>query len=189
MLPSSQFVGLWPGLRSAWHEGKVQGLCVAVGFAWVVCLLLLATFVWPGWIARWLVVLSWGGLAFYWLCELVRSQIRMAGYFAGEHDDDEQFQTAQRAYLCGNWFEAEAELLDLIQRVPDDAPAILLLVGVLRHTHRYRPALRKLEQLELLDAASGWAFEIHQEKKWIEAALSKSLADEAMADPETASST
>jgi hypothetical protein len=180
MMPSTQLASLWPGLTSAWHEGKPKGLCIAVLFAWAVCLLLLATFVWPGWIARWLVVLSWTGLAIYWLCELIRGQLRMAGVFTAGQDSEERFQLAQRAYLRGNWFEAEAELLELIQRVPDDVPALLLLVGVLRHTHRYRPALRRLEQLQLLDAAAAWAFEIHQEKKWIERALAESLTEQAL---------
>ena len=75
----------------------------------------------------------------------------MAGYFGTDQNTDELFLAAQREYLRGNWFEAEAELLELTQLAPDDVPAVLLLVGVLRHTHRYRPALRRLEQLQLLE--------------------------------------
>ncbi len=74
---------------------------------------------------------------------------------------------AQTQYLQGNWFEAEAILLDLTKSDPGDMAAGLLLVGVLRHTHRQAAALRHLEQLCLYDAAAAWRFEIEREKQLI----------------------
>lgn len=78
------------------------------------------------------------------------------------------FILAQTEYLKGNWFEAEAILLEILQDFPRDAEAMLLLVGVLRHTERWQPALRRLDQLEMLDTASPWRFEINRERKIIQ---------------------
>ena len=49
-------VCFWPGLPSAWVSGLARGLLVAVAFSWCMCLLLLATFVWPDWIGGGLLV-------------------------------------------------------------------------------------------------------------------------------------
>jgi thioredoxin-like negative regulator of GroEL len=91
---------------------------------------------------------------------------------------DRQFEQAQQEYLRGNWFEAEAILLDLLQRFPRDIQAGLLLVGVLRHTQRWQPALRRLDQLQLIDGAQGWHFEIQRERQLIEKRRSESLEQE-----------
>jgi predicted Zn-dependent protease len=87
------------------------------------------------------------------------------------------FETAQQEYLRGNWYEAEAMLLDLLEKYPRDAEAILLLVGVLRHTQRFQPAIRRLDLLESLDTSAPWRFEIAQERKILERLFSQSLVE------------
>ncbi len=62
--------------------------------------------------------------------------------------------------------------MELIHGQPRDAEALLLLSGVLRKTRRWKSALRRLREIELLDTGSRWAFEIAQEKKWIEREMS-----------------
>lgn len=87
----------------------------------------------------------------------------------------EVFIQAQQEYVRGNWFDAEALLLEIVHQHPRDAESLLLLVGVLRHTRRWQPALRRLEQLELLDNASPWRFEIQQERTLIASGIAEDV--------------
>lgn len=82
---------------------------------------------------------------------------------------------AQSDYLRGNWFEAEAKLLQILHHHPRDAESFLLMVGVLRRTNRHKSAMRRLEQLELLDTSAAWHFEIQRERKLIEQAMTEEV--------------
>jgi predicted Zn-dependent protease len=92
------------------------------------------------------------------------------------------FEEAQAQYLQGNWFEAEALLLDLLDKFPKDAEALLLLIGVLRHTQRWQPALRRLDQLQSLDTAAGWHFEIIRERQIVEKRFREAILEPQTAD-------
>ncbi len=175
-----RYVTLWPGLAAAWYRGQLRGLLAAVFFSWAICLVLLATFVWPAWISGWLVASVWGLLGGYWLYEVVRAQFSVGPMLqdVAENTSD-SFVSAQREYLKGNWFEAEACLLEITREHPRDVAAALLLIGVLRHTRRWQPALRRLEQLKLLDAAAGWHFEIYREQELITRAMQQSVDEDA----------
>ena len=165
---------LWPGLPAACIGGMLRGLVVALVFAWCVCLLLLATFVWPEWVANEILRGMWLAIICAWFAGLSRNFWRLPGLLqVSDSQGGEAFVEAQREYLLGNWFDAEAILLELLHRHPRDAEAMLLLVGVLRHTQRWRPALRRLEQLELLDTSAPWRFEITREKSLIERAMAE----------------
>ncbi len=173
-----RYVTLWPGLAAAWYRGQLRGLLVALMFSWAICLVLLATFVWPAWISGWLVALVWGALGAYWLYEVVRAQFLVGTLMQDVAEDtSDSFVTAQREYLKGNWFEAEARLLEITREHPRDVAAGLLLVGVLRHTRRWQPALRRLEQLKLLDAAAAWQFELYREQDLISRAMSQAASE------------
>lgn len=177
-----RLVCCWPGLAALWYRGQAWSLLVSVLFAWTVCLLLLATFVWPEWWHLWVVRLLWLGVLTVGLISCVLSHLRLP-QLLGRSDakSDRQFEQAQQEYLRGNWFEAEAMLLDLLQRFPRDIQAGLLLVGVLRHTQRWQPALRRLDQLQLIDGAQGWHFEIQRERQLIEKRRSERIEQEAEA--------
>lgn len=158
---------LWPGLAWAWWQGSLRGLCAAIGFGWVLSLLLVATFIWPNWFASWLVSLLWFALLLFWVEELVRSnwnlrRLRTSGLpVAG----DVRFSRAQEEYLRGNWFEAESLLHEILQDAPRDAEARLLLCSVLRHAGRWNAAERCLSDLEALDTGARWHFEIRRERE------------------------
>lgn len=173
MTALTRYAGFWPGLPALWQRGMARGLLVSVLFSWSICVLLLATFVWTEWLAGWFLITAWTALGGYWCIEFIRSQwVAAVGVGAGSiARDDATLIAAQHDYLQGNWFDAEAKLLPSVEKDPDDIPASLLLIGVLRHTQRYRAALRRLEQLCLLDAAHAWSFEIHREKQLLEKAL------------------
>ena len=159
---------LWPGLAGAWYRGVLASLFMAIVAAWGACFLLLATFVWPEWIGLGFVRLLWLAAFFVWLGVAIRDHWRVGKWLVSQTLDSEALAAAQAEYLRGNWFEAEAKLLDVVHCQPRDAEALLLLAGVLRHTRRWQPALRRLNQLELLDTAAPWRFEIAREKKFIE---------------------
>jgi hypothetical protein len=169
-----QVLCCWPGLASLWHRGVPRSLLLAVLCCWAVGLLLLATFVWPDWIDAWIVRSCWLLALVAWIAGSVRSHLNFSRMM-GRPDDNAQsaFVQAQNEYLKGNWFEAEAILLDILHDFPRDAEAMLMLVGVLRHTQRWQPALRRLDQLELLDTAAPWRFEILHERKIIQNRISE----------------
>ena len=85
----------------------------------------------------------------------------------------QMFVDAQSDYLRGNWFEAEAKLLQILHHHPRDAESLLLMVGVLRRTKRLKAAMRRLEHLELLETSAAWYFEIQRERKLIEQAMTQ----------------
>lgn len=168
----------WPGLAALWYRGNSRSLLAALFFCWVVCMALLATFVWPQWLNQWVVRSVWGILAVVWFASFIKSHLGFARLI-GKPDNQSQsdFEQAQQQYLQGNWFETEAILLNLLDKFPRDAEALLLLVGVLRHTQRWQPALRRLDQLESLDTAANWRFEITRERHIVEKRFTESLSE------------
>ena len=114
----------------------------------------------------------WLAVGVFWAFEAIRSQFSIQRLLEQvAPNSEEEFAWAQREYLRGNWYEAEAKLLDILERHPTDVAAGLALVGVLRHTGRRRTALTRLEQIGLLDAAGPWQFEIMRESALIRAGL------------------
>ena len=105
-------------------------------------------------VEAWLVRLGWLGCGF--LVDQRRAQPSSVAAAAGHigRPSHTTLRKAQREYLQGNWFDAEALLLDILQRNPRDAAATLLLVGVLKQTLRWQAALRRLDHLETLTPAA-----------------------------------
>jgi hypothetical protein len=169
MLAPDRLSCFWPGLAQAWWRGSVTALLAALMFGWGLCLLMLATFVWPNWFSSWLVTSCWLGMLIFWAVECVRSNWKYGAMRsdAGPVAGDDRFVRAQQEYLRGNWFEAESLLHAILADTPRDAESHLLLASVLRHSRRWAAALRRLEQLELLDTASRWRFEILRERQLI----------------------
>jgi hypothetical protein len=170
MLVPDRLSCFWPGLAQAWWRGSWSGLAAAVGFGWGLCVLLIATFIWPDWFYHWVVSLSWLAMLGFWLAATARSHWHFgrlkadAGPVAG----DDRFAEAQVEYLRGHWFEAESLLHAILIDTPRDAEAHLLLAGVHRHTRRWSAAFRRLEQLQLLDTSARWTFEIRRERQLLE---------------------
>ena len=159
----------WPGLAAAWYRGTLRSLCLAILCAWAICLLLLATFVWPEWMALGLVRFLWLAAILGGMANAVWSHWTLGQLLQpATNDSSQRFELAQTEYLKGNWLEAEAVLMEVIHSRPRDAEALLLLVSVLRHTKRWQPAVRRLNQLKLLETAAPWQFEIAQEERLIQ---------------------
>ncbi|MCC6508324.1 MAG: tetratricopeptide repeat protein [Pirellulaceae bacterium] len=188
MLAPDRISCFWPGLAQAWWRGSLTGLVAAISFGWGLCVLMLATFVWPNWFWSWLTTLCWVAMLVFWLIECVRShwQLGKLNADAGPVAGDDRFARAQAEYLRGNWFEAESLLHAVLSDTPRDAEAHLLLAGVLRHSGRLAAALRRLDQMELLDTAARWSFEIRRERHLLlkrQSATAESTASAADAQP------
>ncbi|MBX3423625.1 MAG: hypothetical protein KF752_18875 [Pirellulaceae bacterium] len=169
-----RLVCCWPGLAKLWYRGDTRSLCWAILYSWTCCWLLLATFIWPQWVSSWGIVVLWAVMGVVWLVSLVISHFglpRLIGL--PDHKAGQLFQQAQVAYLRGQWFDAEALLLDVLSQFPRDAEALLLLVNVLRQSQRWSAALRRLDQLQLLETAAPWRFEIERERQLIAARIAR----------------
>ncbi len=181
MIASSRVTCFWPGLAAAWCRGNSTALSLAILSMWSLCFLILATFVWPQWVSTWALRGLWLLAIAAWIVSTVRSNwqftrlIQVAKPLAAK----DNFLLAQDDYLAGNWFEAEAKLLQILHEYPRDAESQLLLVGVLRRTKRFRPALRRLAALESLDSGARWRYEIRQERAVIERRMAEVDEDSA----------
>ncbi|MDX1926205.1 MAG: hypothetical protein SFV81_06795 [Pirellulaceae bacterium] len=187
MFASSRMACFWPGLAAAWYRGNTKALTIAIFSTWVMALLLLATFVWPQWVSLLALRSLWLVAFVAWFIAIVRSHWQFAQLMQVSKplEAKDSFLLAQTDYLAGNWFEAEAKLLQILHDFPRDAESQLLLVGVLRHTRRYRPALRRLAHLETLDSAIRWRYEITRERAIIERLMAEELEEQTDMAPES----
>ncbi len=80
----------------------------------------------------------------------------------------DRFADAQRAFLQGNWLEAEAILRSNLRVEGRDAPALLLLAAVYRQTGRLEQAQRTLEHLGNLEVGDAWFLEARAERQRLE---------------------
>lgn len=167
MLSTPWITCLWPGLTDLWVRGRWQGLVWAIGFTLLLNAALITKGVWPDlWGAMmrngiWYVVLA------VWLLSAILTGIKLASgaWNQANLSVESLFQAAQKEYLRGEWFQAEAILLKLLAASPKDAEAWLLLATLQRHCKRYDEAQQTLAQLQRLDAAGAWWFEIHRERE------------------------
>lgn len=191
MFASSRMACFWPGLAAAWYRGNTTSLAIAIFSTWIFSLLLLASFVWSQWIPVIALRSLWLLSIVVWFGAMLRSQWQFARLMQVSKplEAKDNFLLAQTDYLSGNWFEAEAKLLQILHDFPRDAESQLLLVGVLRHTRRFRPALRRLAHLETLDSAARWRYEILRERAIIESRIAEELAERAEVDSAPAEDT
>ncbi len=161
---------LWPGLPQLWHAGMWWGLVLAAGFAVLVNLLLLASFVWVELLRPFDLRLGWLAAGSLWGVSAMLSN----AFGRSAHDatsSDLLFREALSEYLQGSWFEAETKLARRLRMVPRDVEARLLMATLLRRTRRHDEALDQLDRLERLRDAAKWGREIDQERQLIAAAM------------------
>ena len=176
---------LWPGLPQLWDSGFWSGLVLAAGFALLLNLLLLASFVWIELLSSLHLRLGWLAAGSLWIGSAVISKrYGISGRYGGRMASSSTasaevlFREALSEYLQGSWFEAESILGRLLHQNQRDVEARLLLATLLRHTGRRPEALDQLERLERLRDAQLWAQEIAAERMWI----AQSQTDDVPAD-------
>lgn len=154
----------WPGLLRLWVYGDFSSLFVAAGFALLLNLAMLSTFVWPQWLGNAFPMVAWPILVLVWIASWFVSQRTLnestePGH-SGDETSDALFIAAQTEYLKGNWTEAEALLMRQLRFRPRDIEARLLLATLYRHTERFDAAIEQLNQLTRFDHASRWQDEM-----------------------------
>ncbi|MDB4540174.1 tetratricopeptide repeat protein [bacterium] len=157
----------WPGLAELWWRGRLSALPAAIAFTLIVNLILVARYLYPGWIHSGLVSLAfWGGLIalFFYILRTARELPALINP-RDTCEEPDQFPEARIAYLGGRWEEAEGLLTDVLAIEPRDPPALLLLTGVYRHTGRLEAAVLLLREISRLEAADDWRLEIETESK------------------------
>ncbi|XZE43896.1 tetratricopeptide repeat protein [Pirellulaceae bacterium SH467] len=156
----------WPGAFRTWNRSESSALVTAIAFAWFVCFLLIASFVWPEWLPVWVVRTLWLAIA----CLVIRSALKNAWLGELPEQDtrkhrDQNLILAQSAYLQASYFESEKYLLENLAKHPSDIESSLLLVSVYRRTGRWDAALEAIQQLQRRDLAAHWSQEIATEKE------------------------
>ena len=159
-----------PGLTQLWFAGAWWGLAVGMGFAWLVNLAVVSTFVWTDLIGPWSKVGVWVLLMTVWMASVALSfrQLRGSGDENGQATAEDLFRRAGREYLIGNWVKAEQLLTQLIRLNGRDVDAQLMLASLLRRTGQLTEASGRLRRLEATDGAEKWHSEIARERQWLD---------------------
>jgi hypothetical protein len=166
---------VWPGLTQLWLAGAWWGLAIACGFAWLVNLAVVSTFVWTELIAPWSRVGVWILLVMVWAAAMVLSvrQLRSSNPEAEQATAEDLFRRASREYLNGNWIKAEQLLTHLIRLNGRDCDAQLMLASLLRRTGQLTEASGRLRRLEATDGAEKWRSEVARERQMLDGQFSK----------------
>jgi len=166
MLSTPWITCLWPGLTDLWVRGRWTGLVWALGFTLLLNSALISKGVWPELGNAWFRYGIWLAVLGFWFVNAIWMGVQFASGSWQSQDAslEELFQSAQSSYLQGQWYQAEATLLRLLRREPNDAEALLMLATLKRHTEQFDLARQTLVRLERLDAGGRWWHEIHREK-------------------------
>jgi len=186
---------LWPGLSQLWLRGDYRGLLTAVVFSALLNLAITASFLYPELVGFTVKATLWLLLGGLWTVSAWQSWHRSPDFYNKERGlrqkdaNEDLFQQAQTEYLKGHWYEAETLLGNLTESDPDDVEAQFMLASLYRHTLRLGEARRQLRQLEQLEAAQVWQWEIQFEKQLltnlVEEAASNNKQEKQEIDPNT----
>jgi len=180
---------LWPGLSQVWGRGTWSGLAMAVGFAVLFNLTLVASLIWSELFTPEIRRMAWGAVAVVWIGWAI------LGFGWDRHDEkvktalaeNDVFGEAQRYYLQGNWFETERLLRHLLRGNPRDVDARLMLATLLRHLERFEEAAEQLDRLGRTEGSQKWETEIGRERAFLaEAWAARPESPEPVANPEIA---
>lgn len=153
---------LWPGWPQLWFAGSGSGLAIAIGFAVLLDVGLLAGRMWTELLSPAAQTAIWLASATIWSVSAAVSWRWVAGLQFGQAQpgNDALFVQAREEYLKGNWFEAETVLGRLLDRNVLDIEARLLKANLLFHTARRREAIGELDRLTRMEGGDVWRMEI-----------------------------
>ena len=160
---------LWPGSTGVMRYGLWGHLGVALLFGVICQLTIFLNFFWIDFLSTFTKVCIWGLALIAWLILSVAASSNLKRFerTLGADSSGEAFLEAQTHYLCGNWFETECCLKNLLKKNPYDVEALLLKATLYRHLRRFSESRKTLAELEKIDASSYWREEIEFEKKAI----------------------
>jgi hypothetical protein len=166
--PSPRFslTFLWPGLPELWVLGQWRGLWPALAFTVWLNAVLVCRFCYSEWIDPWALRVVGMGLTAWWLLAAYRAHGRWPQWQnpRGSSGESDLFAEAQATYLRGEWLECEQLLRRCLQVDARDAPALLLLAAVHRHTGRLNAARQVLDRLNQLESGDAWWLETQRER-------------------------
>lgn len=163
---------VWPGLPWLWLRGSLAGLVLALAFAILLDMAILATWIWTEFLELPIVVGLWAAVAVVWAIATVSAVTTFPAPLQGGPDAaaDTLFAAARDAYLARDWLAAETKLRSLLVVRPTDGEAQLLLGTLLRRVGRLREARAALQALARSDAGAPWRAAISRELGRITAA-------------------
>src|SRR5260221_4796284 len=96
---------LWPGLPQLWYSGMWSGLVLAVGFAAVIDLLLLSSFVWVELLSPLHLRLGWLAVGSLWGAAALMSAWSGSRWVTSQSAASAEvlFREALNGYLQGSW--------------------------------------------------------------------------------------
>jgi hypothetical protein len=103
------------------------------------------------------------GTGSYGIDEERATEVLATGEQESEEMSDRIYRDAQRNYLAGDWVRCEQRLRQLLQLDKRDVESQLMLATLWRHLGRTEEAVRQLHELECLEAAAPWSYEISHE--------------------------
>jgi hypothetical protein len=174
---TTKSIALWPGLPELWYRGDIRSLSLSLIFAVTLNMALMGTFVWTAWYPAWVIRLFWCGIVFASLFSFARARKNwdsITGRLATDSKANDRLIEAQRQYLQGNFFEAEAMLHRNLSQSTLDVESALLLISVLRRTRRWQQALHWIEQVMLRENSARWHRDLMLEKQKIERSMNES---------------
>ena len=181
----SRLLYSWPGLPGLWHRGHFSSLLLAVGFAIVLNLALISSFVWPYCLGETFPIVAWPTVLILWSVAVYVSvstlpdvmSVVTTDNVSSDETSNTLFIQAQREYLSGDWQAAESLLRQRLGRFPRDVESRLLLATLLRHDRRLDQASDQLDTMQKFDESHAWDFEIRRERKLIELIVEHDTAE------------
>jgi len=176
---------LWPGSGGVVRQGRWSFLAIALVFGFALCGVVMLNFYWSELLSENLRRGTYAMLVILWLVlsgKSTRLEKQCRLMRLPPPTDKDAMPDAQRHYLQGNWFEAECCLNMLRKKNPRDIEAMLMLATLYRHKERYDEAGDLLRELDRLEDAVPWKFEIRSEKRKLMAANAKRLTKPAKSE-------
>ena len=169
----------WPGLPGLWYRGRWTSLILAIAFAVLLNLTIVASFIWTGIFEDdAFPAIAWPMLLLIWFASVVIARRNMPDVMSLTKFDsiatvdtesaesiDALFIEARREYLKGHWDEAQSLLQRQLKRHSRDIESRLMLATLFRHTRQFDEATEQLNWIEKYDPAIHWKNEIARERE------------------------
>jgi hypothetical protein len=166
---------LWPGMPWLWLRGSAAGLVLALAFAVVLDLAIVATWIYSEFFGLPVSLGLWAAAAAVWIIATGSAVSAFPPPIRTTRDAaaDALFVAARDAYLARDWLAAETKLRSLLVVAPTDGEAQLLLATLLRRVGRLKESREALEKLSRSDSGNPWLSAIARELERVAAAAKK----------------
>ena len=152
---------LWPGLPQLTQRGTWTALFWALATAFLADGVIITRYIWPETFdVVWDNVILGCFLGVYIVGCIVSYLIEKARDASSQTPNEDLFPEAQKRYLEGRYFEAEQDLVQLLNKTPEDIPARLLLIDLLVVNRRLEEAVKALKETIDFSEAQQWKWEL-----------------------------